>query len=155
MKVSYINGDIFNHKLDSRTIIIHCIALDGLYGKGIAPVMFNNFAITRDMVKNSLNNLKVGNVSIIKTNNSYLGNLITKYKTHTSKPTLLDMDLCAMSLKKEVMVRNIKTIVSPMIGCGLDSRNNPDKEFVWDNIVKIFKNTFDDEYHWVVYKFRK
>jgi len=79
-------------------------------------------------------NLKVGDVGIIKRHNKYVFYLITK-KNSSGKPTMRTMEMALRSLV--VLMKNLKLMKLgiPKIGCGLDGLD-------WDDVKSLIIQEF-------------
>ena len=74
-------------------------------------------------------NIKIGDCLIV--NN--IANLITKHYVN-EKPTYNNLLISLLNLKKYCENNNIKTLIMPKIGCGLDKLNwNKVKNLLYDN----------------------
>lgn len=79
-------------------------------------------------------NLKVGDVGVVKRHNMYAFYLITK-KNSSGKPTMRTMEMALRSLV--VLMKNLKLIKLgiPKIGCGLDGLD-------WDDVKSLIMQVF-------------
>lgn len=115
-----------------------CISADFGMGLGIAVVFNKKFDCKNKLVR------KYGSLAkpysqgdttyCARTDRVY--NLITK--THYwDKPTLDSLRIALTYLKNECIQNNVKTLVIPPIGCGLDKLKYPD-------VKKLIYKTFED-----------
>lgn|SRR5574344_1401944 len=138
-----IRGDLFSD-MKEGVGYAHCIANDGKYGAGIAPIFIDKVFNIRDKVLSSLRSNKwtgEGKAILIPTTYNgkqvYAFNLVTKEITW-SKPTYSTVEDALQDLKRLMIYRKIKEIRLPRIGCGLDGLN---WSIVSDTIKSVFKDT--------------
>ena len=164
MNYKEVQGDLFKglrkrdgfveSLTDTKEVYCHCIANDGKWGAGIAPVFIDKIFKSRywlqpALVKNPWNGhgkVIVGqNYNLDNSSFVFDANLITKEFTF-GKPTYKTLQESLEDLKKYIIDFNtnnpdktclIKRIKMPKIGCGLDGLN-------WDKVSEIVKNTFYD-----------
>ena len=116
----------------------HCISADFGMGLGIAVAFNRKFDCKNKLVR------KYGSLAkpysqgdatyCARTDRVY--NLITK--THYwDKPTLDSLRIALAYLKDECIQNNVKTLVIPPLGCGLDKLKYPD-------VKKLIHKTFED-----------
>ena len=125
-----IKGNLFDRELEHPSeYYVHCISRDYACGAGIAKEFNKRYNL-------SLRLLDLPRTSCMVIDDVI--NLVTKSKywqkpTYDSlRKTLFDLkELCGESLL------NVKTLVMPKIGCGLDKLS-------WKNVKKILKEIFED-----------
>ena len=129
--------DIFELSNKDNYYFVQCISSDFKMGKGIALEFNRIFNCKNELVK-EFKNFKWENTGrCIKAKNSIVFHLITKNK-YWDKPTYRTLKESLMELKTLCLEQNIKKLVMPKIGCGLDKLQwNTVKE----NIIKIFNDT--------------
>ena len=128
---------IFELSNKDNYYFVQCISSDFKMGKGIALEFNRVFNCKNELVK-EFKNFKWENTGrCIKAKNSIVFHLITKNR-YWDKPTYRTLKESLMELKTLCLEQNIKKLVMPKIGCGLDKLQwNTVKE----NIIKIFNDT--------------
>ena len=126
--------DIFELSNKDNYYFVQCISSDFKMGKGIALEFNRVFNCKNELIK-EFKNFKWENTGrCIKAKNSIVFHLITKNR-YWDKPTYRTLKESLMELKTLCLEQNIKKLVMPKIGCGLDKLQwNTVKE----NIIKIF-----------------
>ena len=129
--------DIFELSNKDNYYFVQSISSDFKMGKGIALEFNRVFNCKNELVK-EFKNFKWENTGrCIKAKNSIVFHLITKNR-YWDKPTYRTLKESLMELKTLCLEQNIKKLVMPKIGCGLDKLQwNTVKE----NIIKIFNDT--------------
>lgn len=127
-----IKGDLFSRKLNDNEYYVHCISQDFKLGAGIAKVFRQKYQ--SEYSEENIKYFIYKNIPIAKTGCIY--NLITKPK-YWNKPTLNTLENSLAALRKEVIENNIKTLVMPKIGCGLD-------RFLWNEVRLLIDKYFSD-----------
>ena len=129
--------DIFELSNKDNYYFVQCISSDFKMGKGIALEFNRVFNCKNELIK-EFKNFKWENTGrCIKAKNSVVFHLITKNR-YWDKPTYRTLKESIMELKTLCLGQNIKKLVMPKIGCGLDKLQwNTVKE----NIIKIFNDT--------------
>lgn len=129
--------DIFELSNKDNYYFVQCISSDFKMGKGIALEFNRVFNCKNELVK-EFKNFKWENTGrCIKAKNSIVFHLITKNR-YWDKPTYRTLKESLIELKTLCLEQNIKKLVMPKIGCGLDKLQwNTVKE----NIIKIFNDT--------------
>lgn len=129
--------DIFELSNKDNYYFVQCISSDFKMGKGIA-LEFNRVFNCKNELLKEFKNFKWENTGrCIKAKNSIVFHLITKNR-YWDKPTYRTLKESLMELKTLCLEQNIKKLVMPKIGCGLDKLQwNTVKE----NIIKIFNDT--------------
>ena len=106
----------------------HCISFDCKMGAGIAVPMKKKF---------NLGGLyKVVEKYPTSIYHNKVFNLITK-KNYWNKPTMHSLKNALIDMKSQIIKLNIKKIVMPKIGCGLDRLR-------WPEVREIIKELFRD-----------
>ena len=129
--------DIFELSNKDNYYFVQCISSDFKMGKGIALEFNRVFNCKNELIK-EFKNFKWENTGrCIKAKNSIVFHLITKNR-YWDKPSYRTLKESLMELKTLCLEQNIKKLVMPKIGCGLDKLQwNTVKE----NIIKIFNDT--------------
>ena len=153
MTYTEIKGDLFQHFIkygnvfalpaDRNIAYAHCIANDGKYGAGIAPIFINQIFDSGAFVKNLLKenhweghgwslcfNHRNGEYNLLE------AELITKEHTY-EKPTYDTISEALKALVYQCGEYQINTLRIPKIGCGLDKLD-------WDKVSDIIKHVFKD-----------
>ena len=143
MDYSEIQGDLFSN-IKEGAGYAHCIANDGRYGAGIAPVFIDKIFNIRDKVLEALASnpwTGKGKTVMIKAShdgvNVYTFNMVTKEMTWY-KPTYSTVEEALKDIKYLMLDEGIKELRLPRIGCGIDGL---DWEVVSDMIKTMFKDT--------------
>ena len=109
-------------------------------GKGIATQFKKRFGKIQELYHQRK---KPGKVAFIQTapningDRNYIFYMVTKTR-YFQKPTYKDFNLSLEKLRDECIIKNIKTISMPRIGCGLDKL---DWNIVKNSIEKLFSKT--------------
>ena len=129
MTFTEINGNLFDRKLEENEYYVHCISRDYACGAGIAKEFNKRYNL-------SLRLLDLPRTSCMVIDDVI--NLVTKAR-YWQKPTYDSLREALFDLKElcEESWLNVKTLVMPRIGCGLD-------KLQWDNVKKMLKETFED-----------
>lgn len=135
MKIIEIQGDLFSTDIKCKA---QCVSVDCGMGKGIA-VLFNKYYKAKDKMIDIAKNkqIKVGTAVPIESEGETIYQLITK-KYYWYKPALNNLKKSLVSLKNDMLLRNIKEIAMPKIGSGLDELN---WELVKQTIIDVFNDT--------------
>ena len=129
--------DIFELSNKDNYYFVQCISSDFKMGKGIALEFNRVFNCKNELVKEFKNFKWEKTGRCIKAKNSIVFHLITKNR-YWDKTTYRTLKESLMELKTLCLEQNIKKLVMPKIGCGLDKLQwNTVKE----NIIKIFNDT--------------
>lgn len=161
MTYTEIQGDLFQHLYHEPSngklrytqmgvpVYCHCIANDGRWGAGIAPVFIDKVFHNRNDVLARLDQHKWDGKGWCAMTSSVLdnaqaifeANLITKRST-SGKPSYVTIteslkDLRAQMEKYYLMHQKGTIIRMPKIGCGLDGLD-------WDVVSTIIKGVFVD-----------
>ena len=117
----------------------HCISADFGMGLGIA-VAFNQKFNCKNLLINQFGSLEENYDDktaplCVKTNRVY--NLITK-RNYWKKPTYVSFEAAIKELKELCLRDQVKTLIIPPLGCGLDKLSYL---FVKTTIIKIFTDT--------------
>lgn len=154
MTYEEIQGDLFfdlrnNIKFSNVECYCHCIANDGKYGKGIAPVFIDEIFKSSYWLKDYLaaRPWDGHGKAIVQEDYDYLNrpiifecHLITKEST-CGKPTYDTLRESLVDLRKYITKNNenslyrIDTLKMPKIGCGLDKLD-------WNEVSSIIKEVF-------------
>ena len=127
MKFIEEKRDIFTVNFD-KYYIGHCISFDCNMSLGIAKPIKKKF---------ELNNLykHVNSFPTCILHNRVF-NLITKEK-YWHKPTYETLEKSLEKMKEIIIDKDIKSVVMPKIGCGLDRLS-------WDRVSNIIKKVFEN-----------
>lgn len=106
----------------------HCISYDCKMGAGIALPMKKKFHL------GGLYKIVKKYPSSVYHNGVF--NLITK-KNYWNKPTIFSLEKSLIFMKHQIIKLDIKKIVMPKIGCGLD-------RLQWPEVREIIKKIFKD-----------
>ncbi|MBA42542.1 MAG: hypothetical protein CMF62_00845 [Magnetococcales bacterium] len=127
MKIVEEKRDIFNIDFDKYKIV-HCISYDCKMTLGIAVPIKKKFKLYKLYEK-------VDKYPTCVFHNNVL-NLITKEK-YWHKPTYNNFKKALEEMKEIVIKEEIKYIVMPRIGCGLD-------KLTWKKVYEIIENLFKE-----------
>ena len=145
VNIKYVHDDIFKHVGPK----VHCISKDLALGAGIAFTIKKNYPQIMVDLFNS-NRVEVGNNVRTYTkfqstdNNNIIFNMITKEK-YFKKPTYEDFCDALKDLANQCKDLELKTLLMPKIGCGLDRLS-------WKNVEGHIKNVFDFEINIIVFE---
>jgi hypothetical protein len=128
-----IKGNLFEH-IQPDVVYANCIAADGKYGAGIAPVFIDQVFHQREQVLKGLEDSQLDGDKGWCLLVDHCAYLITKRFTH-GKPTYTSMIGALGSLKTQMEEKNLNKLYMPKIGCGLDKLN-------WDKVSNLIKEIF-------------
>lgn len=129
MTFTEIHGNLFDRMLFENEYYVHCISADYACGAGIAKEFNKRYDLTPRLKELPRTSCMVIDDVI---------NLVTKAR-YWQKPTydsLMETLIDLKELCKESRL-NVKTLVMPRIGCGLDKLN-------WGNVKEIIEEIFED-----------
>lgn len=132
MEYKLIQDDVFNHK---DCYYAHCISRDYALGAGIAMEFDKRYDMRNRLLKLAEEKPETLDEKCIEVENVF--NLITKEK-YWQKPSYNSLEESLLEMKEKISKnKNIKKLVMPKIGCGLDRLS-------WDKVEpmvqEIFKN---------------
>ena len=129
MTFTEIHGNLFDRKLEENEFYVHCVSRDYACGAGIAKEFNKRYNL-------SLRLLDLPRTSCMVIDDVI--SLVTKPK-YWQKPTYDSLRKALVDLKELCGENwlNIKTLVMPKIGCGLD-------KLQWKNVKKMIKEIFED-----------
>lgn len=132
MEYKLIQDDVFNHK---DCYYAHCISRDYALGAGIAVEFDKRYDMRNRLLKLAEEKTETLDEKCIEVENVF--NLITKEK-YWEKPSYNSLEESLLEMKEKLSKnKNIKKLVMPKIGCGLDRLS-------WDKVEpmvqEIFKN---------------
>lgn len=132
MEYKLIQDDVFNHK---DCYYAHCISRDYALGAGIAVEFDKRYDMRNRLLKLAEEKPETLDEKCIEVENVF--NLITKEK-YWEKPSYNSLEESLLEMKEKLSKnKNIKKLVMPKIGCGLDRLS-------WDKVEpmvqEIFKN---------------
>jgi hypothetical protein len=159
MKYTEIQGDLFknlvrdkDNKLtyteDDVPVYCHCIANDGRWGAGIAPIFIDKVFDFRKETLYMLNHHKWDGTGwcgltckVISGKPVFMGNLVTKRST-SGKPSYVTITESLKSLRKSMeesylLDKDFVVLKMPKIGCGLDKLD-------WSIVSTLIKGVFSD-----------
>ncbi len=133
MSIIEINNDIFDeiNKIKDIYLLVHCMNISLSTSKGIVIEIEKRFKI-KEKIKEKYDKKDIIIGSCLITDN--VANLITKNRVY-DKPTYESLTNCLKNLYNYCNENNIKTLIMPKIGCGLDRLN-------WDKVKKILIDIF-------------
>ena len=136
MKFNEQKGNLF--ELDKKYSLTHCISQDCAMGAGIAVQFDKKFKGMKDYCKRVIkeNNLSFPVVIPFNEDDRTVFNLVTK-RVYYSKPTYKTITKCIQDMVSMCKEFNIKYLVMPKIGCGLD-------RLQWGKVREIIKEKFKD-----------
>lgn len=134
-KIIEIKNDIFNeiNKIKDNYLLIHCMNKSLSTSKGIVVEIEKRFKV-KEKIKEKYNKKDIDIGSCLITDN--ICNLITKNRVY-DKPTYESLNICLNNLYNYCNKNNIKTLIMPKIGCGLD-------RLEWDKVKKIINDIFKE-----------
>lgn len=132
MEYKLIQDDVFNYK---DCYYAHCISRDYALGAGIAVEFDKRYDMRNRLLKLAEEKPETLDEKCIEVENVF--NLITKEK-YWQKPSYNSLEESLLEMKEKISKnKNIKKLVMPKIGCGLDRLS-------WDKVEpmvqEIFKN---------------
>lgn len=132
MEYRLIQDDIFNHK---DCYYAHCISRDYALGAGIAVEFDKRYGMRNRLLKLAEEKPETLDEKCIEVENVF--NLITKEK-YWQKPSYKSLEESLLEMKKKLSKnKNIKKLVIPKIGCGLDRLS-------WDKVEPMVQELFKD-----------
>ncbi|XP_017843331.1 ADP-ribose glycohydrolase OARD1 [Drosophila busckii] len=112
-----VNGDLFS--VSAEYSMCHCVAADLRMGKGIAVKFRNKFGQVGVLQQQ---NVQPGGVGVIKHQQRFIYNLITK-QSSWGKPTYALLHSSLLAMREHMLKNNVHKLAMPRIGCGLDGLN--------------------------------
>ena len=132
MEYRLIQDDVFNHK---DCYYAHCISRDYALGAGIAVEFDKRYDMRNRLLKLAEEKPETLNEKCIEVENVF--NLITKEK-YWQKPSYKSLEESLLEMKEKLSKnKNIKKLVIPKIGCGLDRLS-------WDKVEPMVQEIFKD-----------
>lgn len=132
MEYRLIQDDVFNHK---DCYYAHCISRDYALGAGIAVEFDKRYDMRNRLLKLAEEKPETLNEKCIEVENVF--NLITKAKCW-QKPSYESLEEALLEMREKISEnRNIKKLVMPKIGCGLDGLS-------WDKVEPMIQEIFKD-----------
>lgn len=132
MEYRLIQDDVFNHK---DCYYAHCISRDYALGAGIAVEFDKRYDMRNRLLKLAEEKPETLDEKCIEVENVF--NLITKEK-YWEKPSYKSLEESLLEMKKKLSKnKNIKKLVIPKIGCGLDRLS-------WDKVEPMVQELFKD-----------
>lgn len=130
MEYKLIQDDVFNYK---DCYYAHCISRDYALGAGIAVEFDKRYDMRNRLLKLAEEKPETLDEKCIEVENVF--NLITKEK-YWEKPSYNSLEESLLEMK-EKLSKNIKKLVMPKIGCGLDRLS-------WDKVEPMVQEIFKD-----------
>ena len=136
-----IKGDLFSEPYrKGKDIYVHCISSDFALGAGIAKTFRNKFPIFIHQKQRMIHEFSLVSrfgLFPVMTDGYTIINLVTK-KNYWDKPTYNFLETSLKSLRKYLIkYPQIKRVLMPRIGCGLDRLS-------WDKVRNMIKTIFQD-----------
>lgn len=132
MEYKLIQDDVFNHK---DCYYAHCISRDYALGAGIAVEFDKRYDMRNRLLKLAEEKPETLDEKCIEVENVF--NLITKEK-YWQKPSYNSLGESLLVMKEKLSKnKNIKKLVMPKIGCGLDRLS-------WDKVEPMIQEIFKD-----------
>lgn len=132
MEYRLIQDDVFNHK---DCYYAHCISRDYALGAGIAVEFDKRYDMRNRLLKLAEEKTETLDEKCIEVENVF--NLITKEK-YWQKPSYKSLEESLLEMKEKLSKnKNIKKLVIPKIGCGLDRLS-------WDKVEPMVQEIFKD-----------
>ena len=129
--ISMIAGDLFS--CPSTHSMAHCISADCRMGKGIALMFKNKFG---GILEIRAQHCRPGDVAVLRRGERFIYALVTKQK-YSDKPTYDTLRRSLHVLKEHCAAHDVRHLVMPRIGCGLDRLS-------WDRVLAIIRSEFKD-----------
>ena len=132
MEYKLIQDDVFNHK---DCYYAHCISRDYALGAGIAVEFDKRYDMRNRLLKLAEEKPETLDEKCIEVENVF--NLITKEK-YWQIPSYNSLEESLLEMKEKLSKnKNIKKLVIPKIGCGLDRLS-------WDKVEPMVQEIFKD-----------
>lgn len=132
MEYKLIQDDVFNHK---DCYYAHCISRDYALGAGIAVEFDKRYDMRNRLLKLAEEKTETLDEKCIEVENVF--NLITKEK-YWQKPSYKSLEESLLEMKEKLSKnKNIKKLVMPKIGCGLDRLS-------WGKVEPMVQEIFKD-----------
>lgn len=132
MEYRLIQDDVFNHK---DCYYAHCISRDYALGAGIAVEFDKRYDMRNRLLKLAEEKPETLDEKCIEVENVF--NLITKEK-YWQKPSYKSLEESLLEMKEKLSKnKNIKKLVMPKIGCGLDRLS-------WGKVEPMVQEIFKD-----------
>ena len=114
-QLQVLQGDLFE-ATGNNVSIAHCVSRDLKMSLGFAKTVRAKFGRVNQLEKQCK---KVGQVAILKVDGRYIYYLITKEK-YNGKPTYDTLKQSLIKMKEHMVLKGVKEVSMPKIGCGLD-----------------------------------
>lgn len=132
MKYRLIQDDVFNQK---ECYYAHCISRDYALGAGIAVEFDKRYDMRNRLLKLAVEKPETLDEKSIEVDNVF--NLITKEKCWEI-PSYKSLEEALIEMREKISKnKNIKKLVMPKIGCGLDRLS-------WDKVEPMIQEVFKD-----------
>lgn len=132
MEYKFIQDDVFNHR---ECYYAHCISKDYALGAGIAVEFDRRYNMRSRLIKLAEEKPETLNEKCIQVENVF--NLITKEK-YWRKPSYKSLRESLLEMREKISKdKNVKKLVMPKIGCGLDRLS-------WDKVEPMIQEIFKD-----------
>lgn len=132
MEYKFIQDDVFNHR---ECYYAHCISRDYALGAGIAVEFDRRYNMRSRLIKLAEEKPETLDEKCIQVENVF--NLITKEK-YWRKPSYESLRESLLEMREKISKdKNVKKLVMPKIGCGLDRLS-------WDKVEPMIQEIFKD-----------
>lgn len=132
MEYKFIQDDVFNHR---ECYYAHCISRDYALGAGIAVEFDRRYNMRSRLIKLAEEKPETLDEKCIQVENVF--NLITKEK-YWRKPSYKSLRESLLEMREKISKdKNVKKLVMPKIGCGLDRLS-------WDKVEPMIQEIFKD-----------
>lgn len=132
MEYKFIQDDVFNHR---ECYYAHCISRDYALGAGIAIEFDRRYNMRSRLIKLAEEKPETLDEKCIQVENVF--NLITKEK-YWRKPSYKSLRESLLEMREKISKdKNVKKLVMPKIGCGLDRLS-------WDKVEPMIQEIFKD-----------
>lgn len=142
MIIKEITGDLFKEEYNKdNDIYVHCVSSDFVMGKGIAKTFKDKYPELRkkEILVEKFKSSRFERLLVVRTKEVTVANLVTK-KYFFNKPSYRTLEESLLDLKYYIMnteKMDVKRLLMPRIGCGLD-------RLKWDKVKDILTNVFKD-----------
>lgn len=132
MEYKFIQDDVFNHR---ECYYAHCISRDYALGAGIAVEFDRRYNMRSRLIKLAEEKPETLDEKCIQVENVF--NLITKEK-YWRKPSYKSLRESLLEMREKISKnKNVKKLVMPKIGCGLDRLS-------WGKVEPMIQEIFKD-----------
>ncbi|XP_037934197.1 uncharacterized protein LOC119668680 [Teleopsis dalmanni] len=131
-KIFEVRGNLFN--APPGYSLVHSVSADFAMCKGVGLQIKCKFGQVNELVKQ---NKHTGNVAVLKDNDRYIYNLITKERNHENC-TYPALYYALIAMREHMLQHNVTKLAIPRLGCGIDRLS-------WLQVRRMLEFVFADD----------